>query len=57
LSTFVLRILFSGLMAFLPNENGTEVTVLLLDTEHYAHTSDGAAMPSHKALLYARAGN
>jgi hypothetical protein len=57
LSTFVLRILFSGLMAFLPNEDGTEVTVLLLNSQHYAHTSDGAAMPSHKAILYARAGN
>ena len=57
MSTFVLRILFSGLMAFLPNENGTEVTVLLLNADHYAHTSDGAAMQPHKAILYARAGD
>lgn len=56
MNTFVLRILFSGLMAFIPNENGTEVTVLLLNTAHY-HTSDGAAMPPHKAYLIARAGN
>ncbi len=55
-NTFVLKILFSGLMAFIPNENGTEVTVLLLNTNHY-HTSDGAAMQPHKPLIYARAGN
>lgn len=56
MSTFVLRILFSGLMAFIPNENGTEVTVLLLNTDHY-HMSDGSAMQPHKPLLFARAGN
>jgi len=54
-STFVLRILFTGLMAFIPNENGTEVTVLLLNADQY-HTSDGAAMHSHEPILYARAG-
>ena len=56
MSTFVLRILFTGLMAFIPNENGTEVTVLLLNADHY-HTSDGAAMQPHTPILYARAGN
>jgi hypothetical protein len=54
-STFVLRILFTGLMAFIPNENGTEVTVLLLNADHY-HTSDGAAMQGHQQILYANAG-
>ncbi|HYC90983.1 MAG TPA: hypothetical protein VEO54_17320 [Thermoanaerobaculia bacterium] len=49
----MLRILFSGLMAFIPNENGTEVTVLLLNANHY-HTSDGAAMPPHKPAIIAR---
>lgn len=56
MSTFVLRILFSGLMAFIPNENGTQVTVLLLNTDHY-HMSDGSAMQPHKPLLFARAGS
>ncbi len=56
MSTFVLRILFSGLMAFIPNENKTEVTVLLLNTNHY-HTSDGAAMPAHNPRIYVRAGS
>ena len=56
MTTFVLRILFTGLMAFIPNENGTEVTVLLLNADHY-HTSDGSAMQAHKPILYARAGS
>lgn len=56
MTTFVLRILFTGLMAFIPNENGTEVTVLLLNSDHY-HTSDSAAMPAHKSFVLARAGN
>lgn len=56
MSTFVLRILFTGLMAFIPNENGTEVTVLLLNSDHY-HTSDGSAMQSHKPYVLARAGS
>ncbi|HKR62665.1 MAG TPA: hypothetical protein VJZ00_02945 [Thermoanaerobaculia bacterium] len=43
-------------MAFIPNENNTEVTVLLLNANHY-HTSDGAAMQAHKPFLFARAGN
>lgn len=57
MSSFVLRILFSGLMAFVPNEDGTEVTVLLLNVDHAYHTSDGAVVPPHKPLLLARAGN
>lgn len=57
MSSFVLRILFSGLMAFIPNEDGTEVTVLLLNVDHAYHTSDGAVLPSHKPLILARAGN
>lgn len=56
MSTFLVRILFTGLMAFIPNENGTEVTVLLLNSNHY-HTSDGSGMPEHQSILYARAGN
>jgi hypothetical protein len=40
-------------MAFIPNENGTEVTVLLLNTDHY-HMSDGSMMQPHKPVLYIR---
>jgi hypothetical protein len=43
-------------MAFIPNENGTEVTVLLLNANHH-HLSDGAAMQAHIPYIYARAGN
>jgi hypothetical protein len=42
-------------MAFIPNENGTEVTVLLLKADGH-HTSDGAAMHTHKPILIARSG-
>lgn len=55
MNTFILKILFSGLMAFVPNDNGTEVTVLLLNADHY-HTSDGAAMQAHTPILVARSG-
>ena len=40
---FIVRILFSGLMALVPNEDGTELTVLLLNVDHAYHTSDEAA--------------
>ena len=53
MNQFVLSIFFSGLMAFIPNENGTKVTVLLLNANHY-HTSDGAAMQSHDPILFVR---
>jgi hypothetical protein len=53
MNQFVLSILFSGLMVFIPNENGTEVTVLLLNTNHY-HTSDGAAMQPHESFIFVR---
>ena len=56
MTTFVLKILFTGLMAFIPNENRTEVTVLILNASNH-HTSDGAAMQAHKPILFARAGN
>ncbi len=54
---FIVRILFSGLMALIPNEDGTELTVLLLNVHHAYHTSDGAALPHHNPFLIARAGN
>lgn len=54
---FIVRILFSGLMALVPNEDGTELTVLLLNVDHAYHTSDGASVPHHNPFLIARAGN
>ncbi|HEX7191165.1 MAG TPA: hypothetical protein VF381_06280 [Thermoanaerobaculia bacterium] len=57
MTTFILKILFSGMIVFSPNQNGTEVTVLLLNAGHAHHLSDGSALQDHKPLLIARAGN
>lgn len=54
--SFILRIIFTGLMAFVPNEDGTEVTVLLLNADHAYHTSDGAAVSRHNPIIVARGG-
>lgn len=52
---FLLRILFSGLIAFIPSSDGKELTVILLQT--HAHTaSDGTELPHHEPVLLARAG-
>jgi hypothetical protein len=53
---FLVRILFSGLIAFIPSEDGTEVTVLLLNVDHAYHSSDGSSLPDHKPIVIARAG-
>ena len=55
--SFLLRLLFSGLIAFVPNSNGTQVDVLLLNIDHTYHTSDSAALADHFPVLIARAGN
>lgn len=57
MTTFILRVLFSGLIAFVPNEDGTELTVLLLNADHSHHTSDGSTYPPHNPVLIARSGN
>jgi hypothetical protein len=54
--TFMLRILFSGLMTFIPSQDGTEVTVLLLNVDH-KHLSDNSVLDHHNPLLIARAGD
>ena len=54
--SFILRIIFTGMMAFVPNEDGTEVTVLLLNADHAYHTSDGAAIARHNPIVLARGG-
>jgi hypothetical protein len=53
--SFILRIFFSGLIAFVPGAKGKELTILLLNTPHGYHTSDGAPMAHHQPLLLARA--
>lgn len=53
---FIVRILFTGLMAFIPSEDGTELNVLLLNVDHAHHLSDGSRLPQHKPQIFARAG-
>jgi len=55
-SSFVLKLFFSGLMAFIPNQDGTEVTVLLLNVDHEHQLSDGSTLAHHMPMLIARAG-
>jgi hypothetical protein len=54
---FILRILFSGLMVFVPSEDKQEITVLLLNVGHAHEMSDGSTLDTHKPLCLARAGN
>lgn len=54
--SFILRILFSGLIVFVPSQDGQKLEVFLLNVDHAHHLSDGTALPSHKPLLLARAG-
>jgi hypothetical protein len=54
---FMLRILFSGLIAFVPSQDGKELTVLLLNVGHSHHSSDGTALGRHTPLLLARGGS
>jgi len=53
---FLLRILFSGLIVFVPSQDGHQLTVLLLNIPHDHQLSDGSTLAEHKPLLIARAG-
>lgn len=57
MTSFILKILFSGLMVFTPSQDGKEMTVLLLAADHSHHLSDGSALQRHKPLFIARAGS
>jgi len=52
---FVLRIFFSGLIAFIPSSDGKELTVAMIDTPHAYEMADGTTLAHHKPLLLARA--
>src|SRR5438067_7569832 len=56
LTSFILKILFSGLMIFTPSQDGKEMTVLLLAAGHNHHLSDGSALQRHNPMVIARAG-
>lgn len=53
---FILRIFFSGLIAFVPSEDGKQLTVLLLNTPHAHHGAVRSGIPEHQPVLLARAG-
>jgi len=53
--SFVLRIFFSGLIAFVPSQDGKELTVLLLNGGHPYTFSDGTPLDHHRPVLLARA--
>ncbi len=55
MSSFLLRILFTGLIAFVRTDSGHELTILLLNANHQ-HISDGSVLSAHKPLLLARGG-
>lgn len=52
---FILRIFFSGLIAFVPSTDGKELTVLLVNAPHGYEMADGSTLAHHKPLLLARA--
>jgi hypothetical protein len=53
--SFVLRIFFGGLIAFVPSPDGKELIVLLLNAGHDYALSDGTRLEHHRPLLLARA--
>jgi hypothetical protein len=55
MTEFILRIFFSGLIALQPNADGTEVTVLLVNTPHEYVLADGATLAHHTPIVVARA--
>ena len=54
---FILRILFSGLIVFVPSQDGKQLTVLLLNVPHNHQISDGSILADHKPFLLARGGS
>lgn len=53
--TFILRIFFMGLIAFVPDRDGKELTVLLVETRPEQAASNGSAIALHHPMLLARA--
>jgi len=52
----ILRIFFSGLMAFVPSKDGKELTVLVVSAPHGARLADGNELTHHTPILLVRAG-
>jgi len=54
---FIVRILFTGMMVFVPSNDGTQLDVVLLNVSHGQQLSDGTGLPHHKPILIARSGD
>jgi hypothetical protein len=54
--SFILRVFFMGLIAFVPSRDGKELTVLLVETSQGYTASNGDRIAPHNPLLLARAG-
>lgn len=54
---FIVRILFTGMMVFIPNEDATQLDVVLLNVGHSHQMSDGTAFADHIPILLTRAGS
>jgi hypothetical protein len=55
--SFILRIFFSGLIAFIPSEDGKTITVLLLDSgSAHMHAASTTAIPPHMPMLLVSGG-
>ena len=52
---FILKIFFTGLIAFVPSKDGRELTVLMLNTPHAHHDTVRVGNEEHKPLLLIRA--
>lgn len=55
--SFIVRILFTGMMVFVPSNDGTQLDVVLLNVAHGQQLSDGTGLPHHKPIVVARAGD
>lgn len=53
---FIVRILFTGMLVFIPNEDGSRVDVLLLNVGHTHQMSDGTALADHTPIVLANGG-
>lgn len=51
----ILRIFFSGLMAFVPGQDGKELTVLVINAAHGTKLADGSELSHHTPILLVRA--
>lgn len=54
---FIVRILFTGMMVFIPNENGTQLDIVLLNVGHSHQMSNGTGFEDHVPILLTRAGS